>query len=54
MLTVAAVQIAADPELSPEEVAEEIVGAYDVIRQLDRAETESGYQIEKLLEAVQS
>jgi hypothetical protein len=54
MLTVAAVQIAADPKLSAEDVAEEIVSAYDVIRQLDRAEAESGYQIEKLLEAVQS
>jgi hypothetical protein len=54
MLTVAAVQIAADPELSRDEVAQEILSAYDVIRQLDRAEADSSYQLEKLLEGVQS
>jgi len=51
MLLVAAVAISADPLRPADEVAQEIVACYDVVRQLQRAEEKSGYQVEKLLEA---
>jgi len=53
MLTVAAVEISADPERAPEKVAQDIVACYDVIKRLRQAEKESGYQIANLLEATQ-
>ncbi len=51
MLSVAAVVISADPLRPPAEVAQGIVACYDVVRALRRAEEESEYQLEKLLEA---
>ena len=51
MLTVAAVEISADPERTPEGVAQDIVACYDVIKRLQQAEKESGYQVARLLEA---
>ena len=51
MLLVAVVTISADPLRSAAEVSHEIVTAYDIVRRLQRAEEESGYQVEKLLEA---
>jgi hypothetical protein len=52
MFAVAAVTISADPNRSAGEIAEEIVGCYDVVRTLQRAEGKSGYQVQKLLEIV--
>ncbi|HSJ56473.1 MAG TPA: alpha-amylase family glycosyl hydrolase [Anaerolineae bacterium] len=53
MLTIAAVQIVADPgggpAGAPGDVATRIVDAYDVIRALREAEAGSGYQVEKML-----
>jgi hypothetical protein len=50
MFAVAAVTISADPNRSADEIAEEIVGCYDAVRMLQRAEGKSGYQVQKLLE----
>lgn len=50
MLLVAVVAISADPLRPAAEVAQEIVACYDVVRKLQRAEEESGYQVETLLE----
>ncbi len=54
MLLSAVVTISADPLRQAAEVAQEIVTAYDIVKKLQRAEEESGYQVEKLLEAVKS
>jgi hypothetical protein len=51
MLTIAAVEISADPELPPDEVAEVIVACYDVVKKLQRAEHGSEYQVVNLMEA---
>jgi glycosidase len=51
MLTLAAVEISADPELAADEVAQEIVACYDVIHALQKAEDASDYQVVKLMEA---
>ncbi len=51
-LTVAVIETAANPLCGADEVAEEIVGCYDIVRQLQQAEEASGYQVEKLLELV--
>jgi len=54
MLLLAVVAISADPLRPAAEVAQEIITCYDIVRKLQRAEEESGYQVEKLLEAVKS
>jgi len=54
MLTVAAIDISADPERSPEAVAQEIAACYKVIKKLQRAEESSEYQLVKLMEAAKS
>jgi hypothetical protein len=54
MLTLAAVQISADPALSPDQVARKIVACYDVIHALQKAEEASEYQVGLLLEAARS
>jgi glycosidase len=51
MLTLAAVEISADPERTPDEVAQAIVDCYDVIKKLQQAEQTSEYQVVKLMEA---
>ena len=51
MLLLAALTISADPLRPAEEVAQEIVACYDVVKRLQRAEEDSGYQVAKLLEA---
>jgi len=51
-LTVAVIEIAANPLCGADEVAEEIVGCYEIVQQLQQAEEASGYQIENLLELV--
>ncbi|MBU0494280.1 MAG: alpha-amylase [Chloroflexi bacterium] len=53
MLVVAAVTIAADPARPADEVAPAIAACYEVVRQLEQAEEESGYQVARLLEIVQ-
>jgi glycosidase len=50
MFAIAAVAISADPGRPANEIAKEIVGCYDVVRTLRRAEERSEYQVEKLLE----
>ena len=51
MLRVATVQISTDPHRTANEVAEEIAACDDVVKHLQQAEEESGYQVGKLLEA---
>ncbi|MBU1660816.1 MAG: alpha-amylase [Chloroflexi bacterium] len=51
MLTVATVATLADPDISDDRVAQEIVSHYDVIKKLGKAARESGYQVEGLQEA---
>jgi glycosidase len=53
MLTMAAVEICADPERSPDAVARDIVACYDIVEKLKQAEDASEYQVVKLMEAVQ-
>ena len=53
MMTLAAIEISADPNLTPEEVAEGVVSCYDVVKKLQKAEAASDYQVVKLIEAVQ-
>ena len=52
LLALAAIQISADPERSVAGVTDAIANCYDVLVILQRAEEQSGYQIEKLLEIV--
>ena len=52
MMVLAVVRITADPLRSRSETAQEIVTHYDIIKKLQQAEEESGYQVERLLEAV--
>jgi glycosidase len=54
MLTMAAVEISADPERAPESVAGEIVACYDVVKKLQQAEETSEYQVVKLMEAAKT
>jgi hypothetical protein len=51
MLIVAVVDISADPERSPEAIAQDIVACYDVVKTLKQAEEASEYQVVKLMEA---
>ncbi|HUV91340.1 MAG TPA: hypothetical protein VMY80_16935, partial [Anaerolineae bacterium] len=51
MLAVAVVGISADPLRPGAQVAQDIVAAFDVVRRLQSAEEQSGYQVERLLEA---
>jgi len=51
MFATAVVQISAQPELGPEQVADEILAAYQVVRELQEAEAESDYQVVKLMQA---
>ncbi len=48
-LTVAVIETAANPLCGADEVAEEIVACYNVVKQLQQAEEASGYQVERLL-----
>jgi hypothetical protein len=50
MFAVAAIAISADVNRPADEIAREIVGCYDVVRALQRAEQKSEYRVEKLLE----
>lgn len=52
MLVLSAVQILADPDLSPEAQVTMLQACYAVIRLLQRAEAQSEYQVARLLEAV--
>ena len=52
MLTIAVVEISADPGLEPDEVAQTIVACYDIVKKLQQAEEKSEYQVVKLMEAV--
>ncbi|MEA3376338.1 MAG: alpha-amylase family glycosyl hydrolase [Chloroflexota bacterium] len=54
MELIAAVAIGADPARSPEGAAKAIVACHDVVADLQRAEVESDYQLEQLLEATRS
>jgi glycosidase len=54
MLLLAVVSTSADPLRPKPEVAQEIATCYDVIKKLQRAEEESGYQVETLLDVVKT
>ncbi len=51
MFTLAVVSVAANPEIQEGDFAENILSHYEVIKQLQKAEQDSEYQLEKLLEA---
>lgn len=53
MFTQAVIEVLADPMVGDAAVKGRIIQHFDVIRQLQSAETESGYQLEKLLEALE-
>jgi hypothetical protein len=53
MLTVAVVEISADPQREPAEIAQEIMICYDAVSTLQQASQASEYQIVKLIEAAQ-
>lgn len=53
MMAVAAIQIGADPGLTEEEAAEKLATCRQVIKKLRQAEEVSGFQVVRLLEAVQ-
>ena len=52
MMFLAIVQITAAPERSAAHVVEQVVGCYDIIQQILEAEKSSGFQLDKLLEAL--
>jgi glycosidase len=52
MLVIAVVSSSGDASRSSDEVAREIIFYYELVKKLRQAEEESGYQVEKLLEAV--
>jgi hypothetical protein len=54
MLVTATVTISANPELSPDEVAEQVRGRYDVVRRLQEAEEASEYRVERLLDSARA
>jgi hypothetical protein len=54
MLTMAAVEISADPECSPKEMAKGLVACYDIVNKLKQAEDASEYQVVKLMEAAKA
>jgi hypothetical protein len=51
MLTLAALELSADPSRATDEVAPDIVACYDVVKKLQEAEAASDYQLAKLIEA---
>ncbi len=51
MLTLATVEISAQPELAPDEIARQIEACYDVVKTLQQAEEASDYQVVRLMEA---
>jgi hypothetical protein len=51
MLTMAAISTCADPDIPAEQIAPEIVSHYQVIANLGKAASASGYQVEELLAA---
>lgn len=53
MVRVAAVKGINEWGLDAEETREQIAGCYQIIRKLQKAETKSDYQVEKLLEMVE-
>jgi hypothetical protein len=52
VFAIAVIAISADPERLTDEVAQDIVACYDVVRTLQRAEEKSEYRVEKLLKNV--
>ncbi len=54
MLTIAAIEISGDPTRPPGQVALDIVDCYDLIKRLLQAESESEYQVVKLMEAAKA
>ena len=54
MFRVAVIALSRDSLRPAEEVAREIIACYDVVRELQHAEAESKYQVERLLLAVES
>jgi glycosidase len=54
MLTMASVEISADPQRTPQTIAEDLVGCYDVVEKLQQADKTSEFQVVKLMEAAQS
>jgi hypothetical protein len=54
MFTVATVSVCADAERLPQEIAQDIVGCYEVIGKLKRAAESSEFQVVKLMEAARA
>jgi glycosidase len=51
MLLIAVITVRADPVRSADEVAQEVSSYHDIVKKLQQAKEESGYQVEKLLGA---
>jgi hypothetical protein len=51
MISIAAINVIADPELENSQKIDQIGSHFQVIRKLKKAESQSNYQLEKLLEA---
>jgi glycosidase len=51
MFRIAVIALSRDPSRPPEKVATQIVACYSIVKELRRAEAESKFQVEKLLEA---
>ncbi len=52
MFTVQIIEICANPALTPDEAGKAILACYDLIQHIRQAEDASGFQVEKLLNAV--
>jgi hypothetical protein len=50
-MSIATINVVADPDLDNSQKVELIASHFQVIRKLKKAESQSDYQIEKLLEA---
>ena len=51
MISIAAINVIANPELENSQKIDQIASHFQVIRKLKKAESQSDYQVEKLLEA---
>jgi hypothetical protein len=50
-VTIAVINLQSDPDLDQSQIDDRIAEQYRIIQQLDKAQSKSDYQVEKLLEA---
>jgi hypothetical protein len=51
LVTIAVINLQSDPDLDQSQIDDRIAEQYRIIQQLDKAQSKSDYQVEKLLEA---